>query len=47
MWGKVVEKIGEEGLLYCTALIPKREQRLVPGTAGLVGGARYTFLLRA
>ncbi|HEX8042010.1 nickel-dependent lactate racemase [Candidatus Deferrimicrobium sp.] len=34
MWGKVIEKIGEEGMLYCTFFIPKREQRLVPGTAG-------------
>ena len=34
MWGKVIEKIGEEGLLYCTAFIPMEEQRLVPGTAG-------------
>ncbi|HEX7524634.1 MAG TPA: nickel-dependent lactate racemase, partial [Candidatus Deferrimicrobium sp.] len=34
MWGKVIGKIGEEGMLYCTAFIPKREQRLVPGTAG-------------
>lgn len=34
MWGKVIEKIGEEGLLYCTSFIPKREQRLVPGAAG-------------
>ncbi len=34
MWGKVIEKVGEEGILYCTAFIPEREQRLVPGTAG-------------
>ena len=34
MWGKVMEKIGEEGILYCTAFIPEEEQRLVPGTAG-------------
>ena len=34
MWGKVIGKIGEEGILYCTALIPEREQRLVPGTPG-------------
>ncbi|MGZ8447624.1 MAG: nickel-dependent lactate racemase family protein [Candidatus Deferrimicrobiaceae bacterium] len=34
MWGKVIEKVGEEGMLYCTALIPEREQRLAPGTAG-------------
>ena len=34
MWGKVIGKIGEEGILYCTAFIPEEEQRLVPGTAG-------------
>jgi nickel-dependent lactate racemase len=34
MWGKVISKIGEEGILYCTAFIPEEEQRLVPGTAG-------------
>jgi nickel-dependent lactate racemase len=34
MWGKVIEKIGEEGILYCTAFIPEEEQRLVPGTPG-------------
>jgi lactate racemase len=34
MWGRVVDKVGEEGLLYCTAFIPEQDQRLVPGTAG-------------
>jgi nickel-dependent lactate racemase len=34
MWAKVIGKIGEEGILYCTAFIPEQEQRLVPGTAG-------------
>jgi hypothetical protein len=34
MWGKVIDKVGEEGILYCTASIPEKEQRLVPGTAG-------------
>jgi nickel-dependent lactate racemase len=34
MWGKVIEKIGEEGILYCTAFIPEEEQLLVPGTPG-------------
>jgi nickel-dependent lactate racemase len=34
MWGKVIDKVGEEGILYCTASIPEEEQRLVPGTAG-------------
>ncbi len=34
MWGKVIEKVGEEGLLYCTAFIPEADQRLLPGTPG-------------
>lgn len=34
MWGKVIEKIGEGGVLYCTAFIPEEEQRRVPGTPG-------------
>jgi hypothetical protein len=34
MWGKVIEKIGEEGILYCTAFIPEEEQRRIPGTPG-------------
>ena len=34
MWGKVIGKVGEEGLLYCTAFIPEEEQRLLPGTPG-------------
>ncbi len=34
MWGKVVQKVGEEGIIYCTSYIPEREQRHVPGTAG-------------
>ena len=34
MWGKVIEKVGEEGILYCTSFIPEAEQRLLPGTSG-------------
>ncbi|MBP2674532.1 MAG: hypothetical protein H6Q84_1372 [Deltaproteobacteria bacterium] len=34
MWGKVVEKVGEEGLLYCTTFIPEADQALLPGTPG-------------
>lgn len=34
MWGKLIGKIGEEGILYCTAFIPEQEQRLIPGTPG-------------
>ncbi len=34
MWGKVIEKIGEDGLIYCSAFLPEPEQRLIPGTPG-------------
>ena len=34
MWGKAIEKVGEEGLLYCTAFIPEEDQRLLPGMPG-------------
>jgi hypothetical protein len=34
MWGKVVEKVGEEGLMYCTTFIPEADQALLPGTPG-------------
>ncbi|MBE0604365.1 MAG: DUF2088 domain-containing protein, partial [Deltaproteobacteria bacterium] len=34
MWGKAIEKLGEEGLIYCTAFIPEEDQRLLPGTQG-------------
>ncbi len=34
MWGKAIAKVGEEGLIYCTAFIPEGEQRLLPGTPG-------------
>ncbi|MGE5247125.1 MAG: hypothetical protein ACM3L8_02155, partial [Verrucomicrobiota bacterium] len=34
MWGKVIEKIGEHGLIYCSAFLPEPEQRLIPGTPG-------------
>jgi nickel-dependent lactate racemase len=34
MWGKAIEKLGEEGLIYCTAFIPEEDQRLLPGTPG-------------
>jgi nickel-dependent lactate racemase len=34
MWGKVIDKVREEGLLYCTSFIPEQEQALLPGTPG-------------
>ena len=34
MWGKVLQKVGVEGIIYCTSRIPERDQRCVPGSAG-------------
>jgi nickel-dependent lactate racemase len=34
MWGKVLAKVGEEGLLYCSAVLPRREAEIVPGRLG-------------
>jgi hypothetical protein len=34
MWGKVLAKIGEEGLIYCSARLPPREARIIPGRLG-------------
>jgi nickel-dependent lactate racemase len=34
MWGKVLAKVGEEGLLYCSALLQPREAEIVPGRLG-------------
>jgi len=34
MWGKVLQKVGEEGLLYCSAVIPARDAELIPGRLG-------------
>jgi len=43
MWGKVLAKIGEEGLLYCSAVLPRRDAEIVPGRLGweLVGDEPY------
>ena len=35
MWGKVLRKVGEEGLIYCTLEIPGEDQWLLPGQCGL------------
>ncbi len=34
MWGKVLARIGEEGLIYCSARLPAREAEIVPGRLG-------------
>jgi hypothetical protein len=43
MWGKVLAKIGEEGLLYCSAVLPRGDAEIVPGRLGweLVGDEPY------
>ena len=35
VWGKVVRKVGEEGLIYCTTEISKEDHCLLPGICGL------------
>ncbi|MBU2055027.1 MAG: nickel-dependent lactate racemase [Proteobacteria bacterium] len=35
MWGKVLRKVGEEGLIYCTHTIPRADYCLLPGRCGL------------
>jgi len=35
MWGKVLRKVGEEGLIYCTLEIPREDHCLLPGQCGL------------
>ncbi|HVO49675.1 MAG TPA: nickel-dependent lactate racemase [Thermoanaerobaculia bacterium] len=34
MWAKVLEKVGEEGLVYCSAVLSPKEHLIVPGRAG-------------
>jgi hypothetical protein len=34
MWGKVLAKIGEEGLVYCSARLPPSQAEIVPGRFG-------------
>ena len=34
MWGKVLAKVGEEGLVYCSARLPARDAEIVPGRLG-------------
>ncbi len=34
MWGKVLHRIGEEGILYCSTRLSRKAHRIVPGVAG-------------
>ena len=34
MWGKVLVKVGDEGLIYCSARLSRDEHQLVPGGMG-------------
>jgi nickel-dependent lactate racemase len=34
MWGKVLDKVGEEGLIYCSARLSAEARQLVPGGMG-------------
>jgi nickel-dependent lactate racemase len=34
MWGKVLKKVGEEGLIYCSAILSAKDHQLVPGGMG-------------
>jgi nickel-dependent lactate racemase len=35
VWGKVIRKVGEEGLIYCTIEISREDHCLLPGVCGL------------
>ena len=41
VWGRVLRKVREEGLIYCTSDIPEKEFPLLPGVSG------YEFLTPA
>ncbi len=34
MWAKVLEKVGEEGLIYCSAVLSPKDHQIVPGVPG-------------
>jgi nickel-dependent lactate racemase len=34
MWAKVLDKIGEEGLIYCSSFLSRKEHQIVPGGMG-------------
>jgi nickel-dependent lactate racemase len=37
-WGKLLNKVGSKGLIYCSAEIPREDYAIIPGTSG------YAFL---
>jgi nickel-dependent lactate racemase len=39
VWGMLLRKVGEKGLIYCSSEIPKEDYVILPGTSG------YDFLL--
>jgi nickel-dependent lactate racemase len=43
MWGKVLAKIGEDGLIYCSSILPRADGEIVPGRLGweLIGDEPY------
>ncbi len=43
MWGKVLAKIGEEGIVYCSSNLPREDAGIVPGRLGwdLLGDESY------
>ncbi|MDI6755906.1 MAG: nickel-dependent lactate racemase [Thermodesulfobacteriota bacterium] len=41
VWGRVLRKVGEEGLIYCTSDIPEKDFAMLPGVSG------YEFLTPA
>jgi nickel-dependent lactate racemase len=34
MWGKVLAKVGEGGIVYCSSLLPPKDAEIVPGRLG-------------
>jgi hypothetical protein len=34
MWAKVLDKVGEDGLVYCSAVLSPKDHLIVPGRAG-------------
>jgi hypothetical protein len=38
VWGRVLRKVGEEGLIYCTSDVPQKDFAILPGVSG------YEFL---
>jgi len=34
MWGKAVRKVGDEGLIFCSAQIPEEDSLILPGISG-------------